>query len=165
LAVSSLAVVLALGGPLFCQSTPKCRTETLSITQRDALVAGGGNLTINYVLTNRGSHACTLIGYPTVVPLDKNGKAVAEIRIAHLPGVWPGPPDQRVRLIQLKPGSHAWFQIQENDGMGLDDFSLCDKATQIRITPPNNSQPFDQLFSFGTCTGKAGISFVLPGIP
>jgi hypothetical protein len=168
LALSILAASLALGSRLSCQPASACRTKALSISKGEELGAGGGSVMVNYVLTNHGTSICTLSGYPTAVALDKSGNAVAGMQFRHSSAFVPGRvdlEDQRLTLIQLKPGAHAWFQIMENDGMGLEDLSLCHKAAQVRIKPPNNSKPFDQLFFFSTCTGSTDISFVMPGTP
>jgi hypothetical protein len=152
-------------GQVCGQSLPVCLTHDLSIR----LVyegAGMGQIVRDFVLTNDGSHACKLSGYPKAVALNEQLAVVHEIPFVHC-GASCGPgienENQRVHIIRLKPGAHAWFQISSSDGMGLEDVSFCHKATQVRVTPPGNDKPFPKLLPFVACTPGAGISFLLPG--
>ena len=124
-----------------------------------------GQIVRDFVLTNDGNHACRLSGYPKAVALNDHLDAIHEIPFAHC-GASCEPSleneNQRVRILHLKPGEHAWFQISSSDGMGMDDVSFCDRAKWVRITPPDNDKPFRKLF-FRACTPGAGISFLLPG--
>jgi hypothetical protein len=125
--------------------------------------AASGRMSSEFVLTNRGNQACTLQGYPSAVALNSKREIVREFAFEQ---VHPGegdPEEWRVKTIRLRPGGHASFRIETQDGMGLEDTSLCGKATWVRITPPQNREPFHKLFHFADCIPVAHVYFLVAG--
>ena len=161
-----LALLLPACCQMFCQPLPRCQTRDLSIRDPGPLVAGGGKLVWEFILTNRSNRTCNLSGYPSAVALDAKGKMVSGINFQHQAGIMPGPEHQPMRTIHLKPGGHAWFQVWGNDGMGAEDISPCKIVAQIRMTPPGGNSPFPKILEFHTCLGyPTSISFLVPGTP
>lgn len=167
-AVAVAAMMLTQGSLLSCQLAAPCKTQDLAISgEGGEKIAAGGMITYNYILTNQGKQPCTLSGYPTAIALGGDRLPVREIHFKRSLGAVAGPADQHAGLVPLARGAHAWFQVDSNDCMGCDNagqLSLCKKTKFIRITPPENKQPFRPL-AFMTCTPSPGISFLLPGRP
>jgi hypothetical protein len=158
-----LACVLCY--PMNGQAPPACQTRDL-IIDLESTGTGSGHDVYGFELSNQGNRICTLSGYPSAVALNNKRKIVREIHFQHLT-VFPLREDQRPQEIQLKPGDHAWFQIDSSNPTGREgwDNRLCKKATNIRITPPLNKNPFSEIFRFGSCDPDVFISFLIAGTP
>jgi uncharacterized protein DUF4232 len=141
-----------------------CQTQNLSIRQ-NPLGVGMGQFDYDFILTNKSPHICALSGYPAAAALDKTGQVAKQIQFRHLPAMAPEPYNLRIRVLRLKPGAHAWFQVTSRDGTGMEDLSLCGTAKQIEFIPPGNNRSFQKRFQFYTCTDSPGITFILPGLP
>lgn len=148
--------------PMSGQALTACRTRNLALELK-RVGAASGKLAYFYELTNRGNQACALSGYPSAVALNSKREAVRQFRFEQVRPNAGDPEDWRVRTIRLNSGEHAWFRIETQDGMGLEDLSLCGKATLVRITPPQNRLAFDELFQFVDCVPTAFIYFLEAG--
>jgi hypothetical protein len=157
-----MLLACSLCWPLNGQALSACQTRNLTIELKRQGV-GMERLAYFYVLTNRGNLVCTLSGYPSAAALNSEKKAVDQIRFEQVQPNDGDPDDWKVRTIRLKPGEHAWFRIQTQDGTGLEDTSFCRTAAWVRITPPQNHVPFQQLFPFVDCISKAYIYFLEAG--
>jgi len=162
--IVGLVIAVSAVGLLRCQALPVCLTQDLSIRQNGPGIATG-QLDYDFILTNRSSHVCTVSGYPTAFALDKTGQFVKWIEFRHDPAMAEPPDNLLIKTIRLKPGAHAWFKVTTRDGTGMEDLSLCGKATQIQIAPPGSTQTFQQRFPFAACTESQGITFLLPEMP
>jgi hypothetical protein len=157
-----LLVVCCLCSPLRGQTPAACQTRDLTLELKRT-GAASGRMDDFYLLTNRGNKVCAVSGYPSAVALNGRKKIVSQIQFKQVQPSAGDPDDWRVRTIRLEPGEHAWFEIQTQDGMGLEDRSFCGKAASVRITPPQNRQPFRQLFPFTDCVPTAFIYFLEAG--
>jgi hypothetical protein len=144
------------------QTPIACQTRNLTIEHKRT-GAASGRMDDFYVLTNRGNKACTVSGYPSAVALNEQKEIVSQIQFKQVQPSAGDPEDWRVRRIRLEPGEHAWFEIETQDGMGLEDLSFCGRAASVRITPPQNREPFRQLFPFTDCVPTAYIYFLEAG--
>jgi len=161
----SLLTVLIVSSFMYGQKLPHCQTRDLTIIEGNG-GAAMHNTQAEYEITNHASHACTLSGYPTAVALNSEGKVVREIVFQHFSARRDASNEKEIPTIRLAPGGHAWFEIDATDPTGLDDTSFCNKATMVRVTPPQNNRPFQRQFEFSTCgPGSASISFLLAGEP
>jgi hypothetical protein len=106
--------------------TLPCRTQQLELGTERKLSVGGGKVTTDYIVINRGSAPCRLRGYPEAKALGPDRRIVPEISFEQMGGTTYG--GQQLVTVVLNPGGKAWFQIEIADGTGLDDTTLCYKA-------------------------------------
>jgi hypothetical protein len=151
-----------------CQTPSACQTRELALD----LTSGGtgsGHDSAGFELTNQGSRTCTLYGFPSAVALNSKKRIVREFRFHHSQPTVGEPENREPREIALRPGEHAWFEIDSTNPTGREDdaksMALWKKAAWVRITPPMNKKPFRQLFEFSSCDADASISFLVPGSP
>jgi len=121
-----------------------------------------GRDSLGFDLTNQSHRICILFGYPSVVALNRKGETVREMHFQHSTAI-SGREDLRLEKIQLKPGDHAWFEIRTCHPAGDIDYPLFKKVTELRITPPLNKNSFREHYSFRSCDGNVGISFLVAG--
>ncbi len=144
---------------------PRCRATQLALAPaNEGLIANGGTVVLEFILTNRSSTACTLRGYPRAMALDERGRPVPEISFEDLDGFIAEPSIQTLRTIKLRPQAHAWFEVVGSDGMGLEDLSRCGLIRTLSLKVPGDRHPLAVKPKFSACD-LAKISFFLPGIP
>lgn len=141
---------------------PPCRTQQLELATARKLSVGGGRVTTDYIVINRGSATCHLRGYPGAKALGPDRRVVPEISFEQMGGTTYG--GQQLVTVVLNPGGKAWFQIETADGTGLDDTTLCYKARWVQMTPPDNLRAFRKTPEFRSCA-VAQISYFVKGVP
>jgi hypothetical protein len=109
-----------------------CRTSDLTLS-----VGGGGSAAGTWsallVFTNRGSVACDLTGYPTLVGVSNTGGTTRATEISHVMNGLdvPGSPQ-----VTVAPGAKAGMIVSGTDGAG------CPPPYQeLRVTPPGGGEP------------------------
>ena len=121
--------------PAPAATAPPCLTFQLDVTRhpfRDREGIPGADI----VLTNRTGPTCTVYGYPRLVALDLNGRPVRQAE-PHLSGIGGGLTyDGPIPHIQLNTGESASAAYDS-----ATDQTTCTPYTQLRVTPPDNTQP------------------------
>lgn len=152
---------------LQAQFSLACQTRELTFDLTNG-GTGSGHDSADFELTNQGNRTCTLYGYPSVVALNSKKRIVHEIHFQHLTSLYVRE-DSKLQEIKLKPGEHAWFEIDSTNPTGREDdptsMAIWKKAAWVRITPPMNNKPFRELFRFSSCDADNYISYIIPGSP
>ncbi len=159
--IGPLLLVFSFSLGLHPQTLPACQTSELTI----AVTSYGdrrGHDSYVFDLTNLGQRTCTLFGYPSVVALNGKGKIVREIQFQHSPPTVASE-DQKPETIRLAHGEHAWFEIGGSHPVGGTDRSSCEKATEVRITPPQNKKPLREHYPWESCRPDVSLSFLVTG--
>lgn len=135
-----------------------CASSQLALS----LGIGQGTAGTSYqvlVLTNTGSTACTLFGYPGVSFLDASGAII-------------GKPSSRdhgaEHTITLAASGGQANALSRQPDVGNFDASACvpKKAKRVRVYPPNQKVPLfahDAVQVCSTATGRTGIGPMLAG--
>ena len=116
----------------------------------------GGKRYMKFEFTNTSKRACTLQGFPTVVPLTRGGHLVTHAGVSYsqsFPGALENETGKRARTIRLSPGKIAYFQIYYNDGMALDHKKPWPNVYKLRITAPHTTKSFTLKSEFAPCCG------------
>ena len=107
-----------------------------------AVALGHGGVAMGHIgqvvsFENVSTKTCTLKGYPGVEMLDAAGHPIRtevtdgpSYTVASLPE----------RAVTLTPGSKASFDLGYSDATGYGT-AVCPTSAQVKITPPNASQP------------------------
>lgn len=113
-----------------------CLASQLDLT-RATWVGLGGHALTTYYLTNTGTAACTLTGYPGVAILDASGSIVQRPAVRE-PG--PGTTQQvPVRTVRLRPGGQARFLVSSVDTVPNPDCPASFTGTRLQVYPPNQT--------------------------
>jgi len=122
---------------------PPCTTQQLS-GSFGTLGAGAGNRQVRVVLTNHGSAACSMIGYPGLQLLGAGNQPVPTTVVRDGPG---SPSTVVVAPGGQASGSLHWGAIA---GTGESQTGPCEATPQqVEVTPPNQVQPLTIGWSFG----------------
>ena len=115
-----------------------CTTAQLkaSLGQADA---GAGQVRTPLILTNTGSAACELRGFPGVSLLDASGKQMGQAA---------GREGTEGATVVLKPGGTASATLHTNSGVAG---SCTGPSTALRIYPPDNTQAIELPTQFTIC--------------
>lgn len=120
--------------------------------------AGAGNRVSILGVQNVGAQACSLIGYPTVVLQDRQGRNLTAIRADQTLGSY-FRQGQTPSPVELAPQGKAFFDIAwnvvPNEGNGE---TSCPSATRIRMTAPGDSSPVSLAQTFTPCGGRIRVS-------
>ena len=122
-------------------SSTHCPTEQLRGALGESQSGAGQRYTV-MVLTNTGTRACDLRGFPGVSLLDAAGKQIGQ------PATREGPEGQTVTL---PPGGSVSTTLHTSaPGLG----APCDPASaQIRVYPPDNTASLMIASSYTACGG------------
>jgi hypothetical protein len=131
------------------EGTPMCAAGQLRVALGGG-DAGAGQLYRYLVLTNTGSTACHVDGYPGVSLLDADGKQIGK----------PADRDPRAYSpVVLHPGESASDTIHTANGMGT-----CQPASaRIRVYPPGSRQSLTAAGSITVCAGTFTITPLAAG--
>jgi hypothetical protein len=129
------AVVLACAGAAAGArgGVPTCQAANLGTwygTQQGA----AGTILAPYAFVNKGSSACSLIGFPKVAMLDSSGQPIAttDTHYRGFAGI-------TRKLVVLAPGRRAYFGVLFPDFTGAGQ-ATCPTAAALALTPPGSSQ-------------------------
>jgi hypothetical protein len=131
-------------------SVTACRTQSLRLS----LVSGqgaAGTAFITYGLTNAGSAACTMLGYPGVAVLDTAGNIVQHPARRGTAG-----PAVPVRLITLAPGARATFLVNSTDVIPSPGCTHAYTGTTLQVFPPNQRAALRRPYSGTFCNLRVG---------
>jgi hypothetical protein len=96
-----------------------------------------------------------LSGYPTFTALNRSGRVMNSVPIKYsnnFPNGTAGKNAHR-KVVTLKPGKKASFQIYYNDGMALDHKKPFPTVSKVRITAPRDKKSFILKSEFTVCCG------------
>lgn len=125
-------------------AAPACQRTALKIKEGETDAAMGGVRQTPYVLTNAGSSACTLAGYPAVELLNKAGTVIKRATKQHS--------DDPIAPVTLEPGKTAWFSLNYNAGGAGYMGKPCPTYPQVRITTPGAKTPFTLRSDIQSCS-------------
>jgi hypothetical protein len=114
--------------------------------------AGAGNRYATLVVTNKGGQVCTLWGY--------GGLALLDVAKAEIPTQAERDIDPAPNLVTLGPGDTAaknlrWSVIATGDEP--DDGPCQPPAAAVRVIPPDETEPFEVDFDFGSVCDQGRI--------
>lgn len=138
----------------------ECGTSGLSVKQIAASGATGHSLLV-YALTNTGSSSCYTFGWPGAQFLSRSGSVTLAnpTRVTRDYAGSVGAP----KRITLNSGGEASFRLVVAD-VASGGGGACTAASEIEITPPNNTTSLKLPLSRGTVTcGSATITPVVAG--
>lgn len=128
-------------------AVPNCATSSLSVWV-DADQSSGGAGTFAYALefTNRGSHACTLKGYPGVSATTLSAKQLGDAagRNARF----------KATVVTIPAGGTAHADLLWSDGEVFTSGCKPAQASLIKVFPPNSKTSRTGFFSLQACTVK-----------
>ena len=140
-------------------ASPACRSGDLGVTASSSQ-GTAGSVYAAITFTNRGTHTCTLYGYPGVsagtgTPFRQVGEAAVEN---------PSPPRE---LVTLPPGGTASSVLQIAEA-GNYSSGQCrpERTSELQVYPPNQTQALDVPYSTTGCAGPVHlltVSVVQPG--
>lgn len=115
---------------------PPCPTSGLRLDAGSGLGAAGTSYT-TYYLTNRGSSACSLTGYPGVAVLDASGTVVQRpaARSADLGNAHP----VSVKTVRIPPGGRVQFVVSSTDTTPNKDCAALYTGDDLQVYPPDQT--------------------------
>ena len=153
LALAASCAALALAAPLAAAGTgggasasaAPCATSKLVIWLPNGQGNGAaGSIFYKLRITNLGSAACTISGFPKVSAVDLKGKAVGKPASKEA--------GQKAGAVKLAPGGSASFQLRMVEA---GNFSPADchptMAAGLRVSPPGGRGSKVVPFPFETC--------------
>lgn len=132
--------------------------------------AGTGHLNGDLRFTNTTSDRCRMSGWPTVIAVEPNGKAIRATRIPHLADAWAlnWPSSRPYRPVVLGRGRSADVEIDGGDNP-LGTATTCPSARWFKVIPPGGRRPTtlssvwwsngNQPVYYSLCAGIAVTSF------
>jgi uncharacterized protein DUF4232 len=138
-------------------TTSRCRTNQLGFTY--STNGATGSILIVGTFVNHGQTACSLVGYPGLGLVGKDGSSLPASVVRSRGSVLP--PNVPEHTVVLKPGGAAqFFASFSNVGN-----SPCPVAAKLQVTPPNAYTHVTVGFGFSPCQeGRLHVSPVFtPG--
>ncbi len=126
---------------------PACQSSQLQLSSGGSVGAGGTSYS-TYYLTNTGSKACAMEGYPGVAVLDAQGTVVQHPATRGALGTHAPIP---VTEVVLEPGQRAEFLVTSDDNVPNADCPSEYSGTTLQVYPPNQTTPLDMAFTGGFC--------------
>lgn len=117
---------------------PICQTSQLAITTTNSSAAAG-TVGVYLRFANRGSEACTLLGWPAVVGVTASGAAT--MARDDFVGLLPFP-DLPIQTVVLNPGADAFSSLGGGDNPGgSEPGATCPPSYHtLGVTPPGNTE-------------------------
>jgi membrane-bound inhibitor of C-type lysozyme len=130
--------------------TAPCRSAQLRLSN-DAVDAGAGNRANVFGVTNTGTGACSLSGYPSVSLLDAQGRALTKIRSDQNPAI--------ATPVSIPGNGKAFFDIAWNvvphEGAGE---RVCPSAARLRVLIPGDTAALAIPLAFTPCGGRIRVN-------
>lgn len=150
------------------QPPGRCRTSALS-AQPFALAGGGaaGSQGGAIGLTNNGSVACTLFGYPGMQLLGTDGHPLPgePLPTTVIRGQYEVVDTVPEQTVTLAPGAQARFYYMYSDTLGGGSPAVCPTASAIDITPPGAYNQLTVVTDIAPCEGHIWVSPVTASTP
>lgn len=120
--------------------------------------AGAGNRHTTLAVTNLGTRACSLTGWPSVALLDAQGRETTSVRADQTPG--PGlRAGQAPAPVELAARAKAYFDIGWNvvphEGQGE---RACPNVARVRATAPGDETAISVSQALTPCGGRVRVS-------
>ncbi|NGN70508.1 DUF4232 domain-containing protein, partial [Streptomyces sp. A7024] len=148
-AVAAGAAVVAVPAAAGATGTPTCKTSQLSAAI-GGQEAGAGHVYRHLVLTNKGSSACALKGFPGVSLLDSAGKQIGPAATRE---------SKSYGTVTIEPGGTA-----SNTLHTLNRHGKCLPASaQVRVYPPANKASIEIPGEITICGNVFSISPLAAG--
>ncbi|PYS49427.1 MAG: hypothetical protein DMF68_09955 [Acidobacteria bacterium] len=139
------------------QAVRPCAREDLTIKKGQSDQAMGGRISLRFVIKNVSSSPCNLQGYPSLVLLNKTGKAVK--RATKDNG------GDSAASVTLEPGKMGWFELDYMEYEG-GTFKSCFRAARVRITLLDVTRPFVLRGNLATCAkNEFSVTAIQAGAP
>jgi Protein of unknown function (DUF4232) len=145
---------------------PQCSPSQIGITAAST-GAALGHVGVLFTLRNTSSASCRLDGYPGILLLGSNGKALPTMVVRVLNGAYLIPPVVPHR-VALQSGAVASFDLQYGDNpvgaQANEPYSqACPSAASAEVTLPNANGHSVVPVSMAPCGGQVLVSPVVPG--
>lgn len=136
-------------GGVLPASTP-CRVAQLRLSN-DAGDAGAGNRANVFGMTNTGTLACSVSGYPSVGLLDAQGRVLTAVRSDQVPAV--------ATPVSIPANGKAFFDIAwnivPNEGAGE---RVCPSVARVRVLIPGDTAALAVPLAFTPCGGRIRVN-------
>jgi len=135
-----------------------CRAAALSLRRVSEEGAAGSRYDV-LALTNAGTAACTLRGYPGVSMIGPSGQARSPFRILQDPG--PNYAEAAaIGTVRLAPGASAYFDLVTTAVAGeiAGETEPCPGVVAVRVSPPGDAGTLQAPVELNPCNQRARVT-------